>query len=209
VTVRVRCLPAGTIVLRQTVGPDSTHVQVDGARLANGRWTGEHRVEIGVDDTHDTSLDLRVRGGELHHEFDVPYVAEDGALDITTGTRRDEERCFASYGEQRPFVIMGSANASVLARLSDSGFLARTQIDCRGRSAWDLSLGAEFGRAGVGAGRGAVCRKYLWRGRWDFGMEPRPTSRPDGLTFVGSVGDRTPVRVSYHASSPATRPSAD
>lgn len=200
VTVRAECPGGGTIVLRQTADADSTHVRVRSHGLGQGlRWKGTHSLEIGVDDTTDTSLGLVAVDGELKADFDLDDTGKAAVLDL----RHKKRRCFASFDENRPFVIMGSATLSVLARRTEDGLLARTEIHhCQPDARWDLELGVDFEDAGVGAGIQGTCSRNGWlRERWDFGMEPTPTTRPQGLTFVVD-GEGSRERLTYRATRP-------
>ena len=200
VTVRAECVGGGAIVLRQTADRDSTHVEIRGRGLGEEtRWRGSHLLEVGVDDTVDTSLSLVAVGGRLRTDLDLDDTGAAAVLDLRHGKRH----CFASYDENRPFVIVGSARLSALVRRTEDGYLARTELDrCRPGSRWFLDLGIGSDDGGVGAGRGADCSRHGWlRSRWDFGVTPHPTERPTELTFQAR-GQGSRERLTYRATRP-------
>lgn len=199
VTVRAACVGGGTVVLRHTTEAGSTHVEVRARGLRNGTWYGSHLLEVGVDDTEDTEFATPVRHHRASFDFDVEDTGKAGVLDLNQGKRR----CFASFDENRPFVIMGSATLSVLARRTDSGLLVRSEVQrCRPGTSWTLDLAVGFDGGGAGAGRPADCGRHGWlRTRWDLGLDPRPTARPQDLAFTAR-GEGSRERLSYHATRP-------
>lgn len=204
VTLRARCAGgSGAIVLRHTTEAGATRVSIVGTGLRDGRWDGEHLLEVGVDDTHDTRLRLRAVGGELHHEIDVADSGPAGVLHLRGAGGR---RCSAAFDENRPWVILTSAQDSVVVRHPGPRlFTVNGQVECRRGSEWSVMVsveargsGAATGAAPVRCGRPGFLR-FRWQDRWES-----PAPKPTAVTYVGRNLDTGAVRrVSYRATSPS------
>lgn len=204
VRVRAECVGGGTIALRHTTDGDVTRVHARGHGLGNGRWEGEHRLEVGVDDTYDTALDLDADRGDLWLDFDIDDTGKAGALDLADGDRR---RCFASFDELRRGTIMGSATDSIAVWHPDPRrFVTRGQVDCRPGSRWKVMVEVGFGDWGFGGGSAPHRCNRL--GFFRFAQEVRsgdPAGAPVTLGYVGRNLDTGAVRrLSWRASSPAS-----
>lgn len=204
VTLRARCGPgAGTIVLRHTTESGATRVGIDGTGLHDGRWRGEHLLEIGVDDTHDTRLRLRATDGELHHELDIADTGPAGVLHLRGPGDR---ACSAAFDENRPWVILASSQDSVAVRHPKPRlFTVNGQIECRRGSEWsvEVSIGAGDSSSGIGEAPLRCGRLGFFRFHWQSRSDAsRP--KPVEVRYVGRNLDTGAVRrVSYRATSPS------
>jgi hypothetical protein len=209
VRVRAECTPQGTIVLRHTTTGDTTDIGIRGSGLGEGRWRGEHELAIGVDDTYDTQLDLDADHGDLRGGIDIDDSGTAGVLRLAHGEHRE---CFASFDESPARIIMGSGTDSIAVWHRDPRrYVTRGQIDCRPGSQWAVEVGVGFDDGGFGAGaRPFTCNRLgFLRFHWESRIRP-PEGTPTELTYVGRNLDTGNVRrLSYHASSPATRPAVD
>lgn len=203
-TVRARCGPgAGTIVLRHTTEAGATRVRIDGTGLPDGRWTGEHLLEVGVDDTRDTRLRLRAAGGELHHELDIADTGAAGVLHLRGAGGR---ACSASFDENHPWVILAGSQDSVVVRHPKPRLLRTNgQVDCRRGSEWSVEVSVTAGDSSTGTGAAPLrCGRlgflrFHWQDRSDA-----PLPKPVAVTYVGRNLDTGAVRrVSYRATSPS------
>lgn len=204
VTLRARCAGgSGAIVLRHTTEAGATRVSIVGTGLRDGRWDGEHLLEVGVDDTHDTRLRLRAVDGELHHELAIADAGPAGVLRLLGPGGRE---CAASFDENRPWVIVGGARESVVVRHPGPRVLrVNGQLECRRGSAWSVEVSVAAGGSGSGAGEGPLrCgRLGFLRFHWQT-RSGAPTPEPVGVRYVGRNLDTDAVRrVSYRATSPS------
>ncbi|MDN4159975.1 hypothetical protein [Nocardioides abyssi] len=157
VTVRGDCGPSGRVVLRQVLDGDRTTVAVRLRGVPDGRWRGEHLVEVGVDDTEDTRLAADVRAHVLAVGFEVDGAAVGGVLRLS-GPRGAE--CHAAYSEAGSMVVVTDARlAGVVRRSGPRRLVARADVDCRPGPRWSVELGFSDESSGSGFGSPRVrCR---------------------------------------------------
>ena len=205
-TVRVvaECVGGGRIVLQHRTEAGTTYVHARGHDLGNGRWRGEHRLEVGVDDTYDTSLDLDADHGDLWLDLEIEDTGTAGALDLASGQRR---QCFASFDERPRGTIMGSATDSIAVwHPEPRRFVTRGQVDCRPGSEWKVLV--EVGFDDWGFGVGSAPHRCNRLGFFRFQQEVSsgdPAGAPVRLSYVGRNLDTGAVRrLTWHASSAAS-----
>ena len=203
VTVTAGCQGGGRVALAHTTSEDGTRVRARGSGLRDGGWFGSHLLEVGVDDTEDTGLAVRVRdhrfGFRLHYED----TGKAGVLDLAAGGGR---RCLASFDDLPRATIMGSVTDSIAVwHPKPRRFVTRGQVDCRPGSTWEVSV--EVGFADWGFGGGSAPHRCNRQGFFRFHQASRtgdPAGAPVELTYVGrNLGSGAVRTLSWQASSPA------
>lgn len=200
VTVRGDCGPSGRVVLRQVTTGDRTTVTVKARGVENGRWRGEHLVEVGVDDTDDTRVAIRARKHAFTVQFAVEGAAVGGVLDLT-GPRG--AGCHASYSEAGSMVVVTDAwLAAMVRRSGPTKLVARLDVGCHAGQRWsaELSFADDESGAGIGAPR-VPCRHGFATLREAVERDPATLPRTVELSAQRPGGRR--LRVSYVASEPA------
>ncbi|MEV7430260.1 hypothetical protein AB0N29_11645 [Nocardioides sp. NPDC092400] len=209
VTVRGDCVRHGRVVLRQDVGPETTTVTVRARGIANGRWRGEHLLEVGVDDTNDTRVSVRARRHGFATTFEVDGSGIGGVLDLGAPSGG---ACSVAYSEADDLVVVGDRRTDVfVATPGPRRRLTRAHVHCRPGTRWSLAVEASDEDGGYGFGGSAVpCRRGSVVAR-DLTTGKR-ASLPDTLEVVAErTGGRT-LRLRYdateHAAAEATAPVA-
>ncbi|HYF71681.1 MAG TPA: hypothetical protein VD864_02610 [Nocardioides sp.] len=180
VTARADCVPGGVVLMRTVAGVDTTHVTIEGRRVADGRWRGELLLEVGVDDTHDVALDVGAVDGAFRHEVDLPGTGRAAILDLHRGARA----CFASYHDNGPFTIAGGRHLSALVRHRGTRpLVARAGLDCRAGTRWSAALAVELADRVLTLRRRSVpCRHGRVEILWEREVTaPGHPVEPDGL----------------------------
>lgn len=151
VTVRGDCTPTGRVVLRQVGDGTTTTVTVKGRGVPDGRWRGEHLLEVGVDDTEDTRLSVRVREHAFTRSFEVDGAAVGGVLRLVNPAG---VVCHAAYSETGSMVVVADDRLSgVVRRSGPRRTVVRAEVACGGRQRWSLEM--SWSDEGSGTGFGA------------------------------------------------------
>ena len=203
VTVKAQCVGGGRVTLAHTTTGDTTEVRVRGAGVRNGSWYGSHLLEVGVDDTEDTGLAVRVRDHRFGFRLDYEDTGKAGVLDLAASGGR---RCLASFDELPRATIMGSATDSIAVwHPKPRRFVTRGQVDCRPGSTWKVSV--EVGFDDWGFGGGSAPHRCNRLGFFRFHQASRtgdPAGAPVELTYVGrNLGTGAVRTLSWQASGPA------